>query len=89
MRINHAVEFEFSGCEYHPPAPAGVAFDLEMAKRLLGEAGHVDPSQYQLNMYRDLLLEFARSLAKDFRRLEPTIQEDVVRRKGTKVAPPA
>lgn len=82
MKVSLTIDFEFSGCEYHPPPPEGAEFDLAMARAFLAEAGNPDASAYQLNLYRDLFLALGRRLADTLETLEPEIRKDVKARRG-------
>lgn len=82
MQINQSLDFEFSGCDYHPPPPSGVPFDHDLARAFLREAGCAEPTRYQLNLYRDLFLAFGRALAARLHEIEPEVRAEVKRRRG-------
>lgn len=82
MKITNSIDFEFSGCDYHPPPPPGAAFGLDVARAFLCEAGTAEPTPYQLNLFRDLLLAVGREVAQQMKDIEPRVRADVERRRG-------
>ena len=82
MKIERKVDFEFSGCTYHPKEPDGMVFGTEEAATFLREAGIKTPTRYQSYLFRDLLLQIGREIAEEFDDIEDLVRADVKKRLG-------
>ena len=82
MQVKQVVEFMFSGCDYHTAFPEEIDVDKKFSRAFLKEAGNENPTDYQIYIFQDLLLEFAREIAKNMPTIEPIVRADVKRRRG-------
>ena len=87
MEIIQKVDFEFSGCDYHTSPPKGVSFDLDAAKAFLAEAGMINSTSYQQNLFRDLFMAIGRNIANEMNEIEPKVRADVKARRGFEEVP--
>ena len=78
MRVSINVDFEFSGCNYHPPS----GLEFHTAETLMRECGLNPEQDYQIWAFRDLLLSCAGQIAEDWPTLEQAIRKDVTDRLG-------